>query len=272
MKTERKRYRYIKAVDAGPGAKLSSFRLIGGRHVKADHHGEVVLRIELTDDVALEKYSCDNYSTTEDVRLIGDFEYVILKWDGISERWKQLDVDVERIGDIEFSQLDYQRYLHHPKVVERKRLERLLTLKNFDTAFAKVEFSYGDRVVYGFYTDRIIDDFSGDEEKEAWLSSLHRYTYNGSDDYGFSGMLFTYDTKSNGGVVLLSESIDDLIEEEKFLFVTGNSYRLDKDDEDGEDYALDTYHLDYLKRVRRNGSWSYIGDDSEDGAGEGRTS
>lgn len=239
-----KRYRYIKAVDAGPGEKLSSFRLIGGRHVKADHHGEVMLRVTLTDDVELVKYSCDCYSTTEDARLIGDFEFTILKWDGISERWKPLDIEVDRIGDIEFSQLDYQRYLHHPKVVERKRVERLLTMENFDQSFVEVEFSYEDRVVSGFYTDRIIDEFSGDDEKKSWLSSFHRYTYKGSTDYGFSGMLVVYNPTLNGGVLLLTESINDLMENEKFLFVTGNSYRMDDDDE-GE---FNKYHLEYLKR------------------------
>lgn len=243
-----KRYRYIKAVDAGPGEMLSSFRLIGGRHVKADHHGEVVLRVTLTDDVELVKYSCDCYSTTEDERLIGDFEFTILQWDGISERWKPLDIEVDRIGDIEFSQLDFQRYLHHPKVVERKRVERLLTMENFDQSFVEVEFSYEDRVVSGFYTDRIIDEFYGDDEKESWLSSLHRYTYKGSTDYGFSGMLVVYNPTLNGGVLLLTESINELMENENFLFVTGNSYRMDDDEEEEYGEEFNKYRLDYLKR------------------------
>lgn len=242
-----KRYRYIKAVDAGSGEKLSSFRLIGGRHVKADHHGEVMLRVTLTDDVELVKYSCDCYSTTEDERLIGDFEFAILQWDGISERWKPLDIEVDRIGDIEFNQLEFQRYLHHPKVVERKRVERLLTMENFDQSFVEVEFSYGDRVVSGFYTDRIIDEFSGDEEKEAWLSSLHRYTYKGSTDYGFWGTLFVYKSKLNGGVLLLTEGIDELLEENNFLFVKGNEYDSEDEDAESED-EFNNYRLDYVKK------------------------
>lgn len=64
-----KRYRYITNGLCTPNDSVSSYRLIGGNNVS--HHSSAI-RIEIPDDMELEKWSCDSYSTTEDARHIKD--------------------------------------------------------------------------------------------------------------------------------------------------------------------------------------------------------
>ena len=69
MKTKRlKKYRYIGCGIAKSTDKISDFRLIGGSQLFPENR--VVLRVVIPDDLKLSKYSCDNYSTTEDPRTL----------------------------------------------------------------------------------------------------------------------------------------------------------------------------------------------------------
>lgn len=63
-----KKYRYISCGIAKSTEKISDFRLIGGSQLFPEER--VVLRVIIPDDLKLSKYSCDNYSTTEDPRTL----------------------------------------------------------------------------------------------------------------------------------------------------------------------------------------------------------
>lgn len=63
-----KKYRYIGCGIAKSTNKISDFRLIGGNQLSPEER--VVLRVVIPDDLKLSKYSCDNYSTTEDPRTL----------------------------------------------------------------------------------------------------------------------------------------------------------------------------------------------------------
>ncbi len=63
-----KKYRYISCGIAKSTDKISDFRLIGGSQLFPEER--VVLRVVIPDDLKLSKYSCDNYSTTEDPRTL----------------------------------------------------------------------------------------------------------------------------------------------------------------------------------------------------------
>lgn len=63
-----KKYRYISCGIAKPTDKISDFRLIGRSQLFPEER--VVIRVIIPDDLKLSKYSCDNYSTTEDSRTL----------------------------------------------------------------------------------------------------------------------------------------------------------------------------------------------------------
>lgn len=85
------RYRYITNGSCTPDSPVSSFRLAS--HVEISrltlYAGRVFYRIEVPTDMQLTKYSCDNYSTTDDQRKIRDLNPVriIVTWNG---RWRKL--------------------------------------------------------------------------------------------------------------------------------------------------------------------------------------
>ena len=85
------RYRYITNHSCTPDSPVSSFRLAS--HVEMSrltlYAGRVFYRIEIPADMKLEKYSCDNYSTTNDSRKIRDLNYVriVVTWNG---RWRHM--------------------------------------------------------------------------------------------------------------------------------------------------------------------------------------
>lgn len=87
------RYRYITNGSCTPDSPISSFRLAS--HVEMSrltlYAGRVFYRIEIPNDMRLTKYACDNYSTTEDSRLIRDLNPVriIVAWNG---KWKHLEI------------------------------------------------------------------------------------------------------------------------------------------------------------------------------------
>ncbi len=76
----KKRYRYITCGVIKPTDKVSDFRLIGINQV---YGYSDAIRIEIPDDLKLEKLSCDCYSTTEDERTIADLNpEVVLRFNG----------------------------------------------------------------------------------------------------------------------------------------------------------------------------------------------
>lgn len=79
MARKRKKYRYISNGCAKPSDPISNFRLIGGNQLKSlDCRFNDVIRVEIPDDMVLEKYSCDGYSTTEDVRTLEELRYNVI--------------------------------------------------------------------------------------------------------------------------------------------------------------------------------------------------
>ena len=72
-----KRYRYIMSGKCSPDDQVSDFRLIASNYL-CTNRGDSLIRIEIPDDMELEKYRCDTYSTTSDTRLIRDLNPVVL--------------------------------------------------------------------------------------------------------------------------------------------------------------------------------------------------
>lgn len=81
-----KRYRYILNGIALGENKISDFRLIAGNNIKPFYDGQIALRVNIPDDLKLEKWSCDSYSTTEDNRTLDELGYDILMWK--ENKWK----------------------------------------------------------------------------------------------------------------------------------------------------------------------------------------
>lgn len=79
MARKRKKYRYISNGCAKPSDPIRNFRLIGGNQLKSlDCRFNDVIRVEIPEDMVLEKYSCDGYSTTEDTRTLEELKYNVI--------------------------------------------------------------------------------------------------------------------------------------------------------------------------------------------------
>lgn len=63
----RKKYRYICCGTAKITDKINNFRLISGNQLQDKSSA---IRVEIPSDMELTKYSCDNYSATEDTRTL----------------------------------------------------------------------------------------------------------------------------------------------------------------------------------------------------------
>lgn len=92
----RHRYRYITNGSCELNARISSFRLAS--HIEISrctlYAGKTFWRVEIPEDMQLVKYSCDNYSTTDDQRLIRELSPVriIISWNG---KWRHLPLDCD---------------------------------------------------------------------------------------------------------------------------------------------------------------------------------
>lgn len=76
----RKKYRYICCGTTKITDKICEFRLIGGSQLK---NKSTVIRVEIPSDMELTKYSCDNYSTTEDTRTLEELGCdVMIRYNG----------------------------------------------------------------------------------------------------------------------------------------------------------------------------------------------
>lgn len=95
-------YRYITCGAVNPSDKISKFRLVCNRQIKDD-----AIRVRLPDDLILEKYNCDNYSTTDDSRTLEELGYdIICKIDG---KWKVMN-DLKDYQPHEFSDILREKY------------------------------------------------------------------------------------------------------------------------------------------------------------------
>lgn len=96
----RKRYRYITSGMIKATDKISNYRLISLNQV---YGYSDAIRIEIPDNLKLEKLSCDDYSTTEDERTIADLNpEVVLRFNGRTKVNKEL-TELFRAGKLEVS-------------------------------------------------------------------------------------------------------------------------------------------------------------------------
>jgi hypothetical protein len=84
----RKRYRYVLNGTAVGENKISDFRLIAQNKLNPQYNGDVALRVSIPDDLELEKWSCDTYSTTFDERTLDELGYDVLIWHKEKGKWK----------------------------------------------------------------------------------------------------------------------------------------------------------------------------------------
>lgn len=73
-----KRSRFILTGGIKLTDKILDYRLISPTTVREYiYDGSVCLKVTIPNDMEIIKYKCDNYSTTNDVRLLNELEY---KW------------------------------------------------------------------------------------------------------------------------------------------------------------------------------------------------
>lgn len=72
----RHKYRYIGCGICPPDSAVNNYRLCGNTEYLGPH----CIRI-MVDDIKLEKWSCDPYSTTRDTRLIKEFNPIVYNVD-----------------------------------------------------------------------------------------------------------------------------------------------------------------------------------------------
>lgn len=83
-----KRYRYILNGTVLGSDKICGYRLIAGNNIKSDYNGASALRVVIPDDMKLEKWSCDSYSTTDDERTLDELGYDVLIWNKKKKKWE----------------------------------------------------------------------------------------------------------------------------------------------------------------------------------------
>lgn len=80
------RYRYITCGSCKPGDPICNFRLLSHRVIGSvqKEAGSVYLRVQIPEDLELEKHACDEYATTEDTRTIKElgYNYAVTMWNG----------------------------------------------------------------------------------------------------------------------------------------------------------------------------------------------
>ena len=100
----KKRYRYITCGRMDIKDPISKYRLISNRIVgKLDRYaGWHCYRVWLPEDLILEKWSCDEYATTNDTRTLEECGYDIMIM--IDEKFKVVpkDSDIKEIYNREF--------------------------------------------------------------------------------------------------------------------------------------------------------------------------
>lgn len=82
-----KKYRYILNPYVLGTDKICEYRLIARNNIKSVYNGESIIKVNIPDDLILEKSRWDSYSTTEDKRIIEELGYDILIWNEKSGKW-----------------------------------------------------------------------------------------------------------------------------------------------------------------------------------------
>ncbi|MEC2463390.1 hypothetical protein P9X10_00565 [Bacillus cereus] len=84
----RNKYRYIlNGITLGTDP-IGRFRLIAGNNIKPSYDGYIAIRVNIPENLKLEKWSCDPYSTTEDERTLEELGYDVLIWYEKERKWK----------------------------------------------------------------------------------------------------------------------------------------------------------------------------------------
>lgn len=86
-KQKRKRYRYILCGLVSEADEISIFRLIAANNLRPNYNNYSAIRVEIPEDMELEKWSCDPYSITYDKRKIGELNYDVVIWDESKRKW-----------------------------------------------------------------------------------------------------------------------------------------------------------------------------------------
>lgn len=84
---KRQRYRYILCGVVKGSDKISDYRLIAANNVKPEYHEDSALKVKIPEDLLLEKWSCDSYSTTDDNRTLDELGYDVVIWDAKKKKW-----------------------------------------------------------------------------------------------------------------------------------------------------------------------------------------
>ena len=97
----RKKYRYIGNGMVTGKDRICDYRLIGG-NLLSSLISAYFIRVHIPDDMVLEKWRCDSYSTTRDQRTIEELGYdVVVKING---KWKIMnelkDVEPHKIREV----------------------------------------------------------------------------------------------------------------------------------------------------------------------------
>lgn len=83
----RKRYRYITNGTVVGSNPICDFRLLGANNITKPYDGAIALRVVIPDDLVLEKWSCDPYSTTDDKRTLDELGYDVMIWSFKTSKW-----------------------------------------------------------------------------------------------------------------------------------------------------------------------------------------
>lgn len=87
MPKKRQKFRYVTNGCAVGANALSDFRLIAGNNLKPEFNGDTALRVRIPDDLKLEKWSSDTYSTTDDKRTLDELGYDVVVFSKTRNRW-----------------------------------------------------------------------------------------------------------------------------------------------------------------------------------------
>ena len=122
------KYRYITSGLCKPTDSICNFRLVSHREIGsiAKEVGRTIYRVNIPDNLKLEKWACDTYSTTNDKRTIEELGYDIIMtmWDG-SRKILPKNIDIRKLEQEQNEKWrtslrqDYNTAYHpHPKPQE----------------------------------------------------------------------------------------------------------------------------------------------------------
>ncbi len=122
-----KRYRYITCGTCSPTDPVSNYRLISGTSMAHMSDG---VRIEIPEDMKLEKWSYDCYSTTDDKRLIKNLNPKVMirinmtltHFEDLQEAWLNGEVEPHEFEDYLSDHHGYDHWLKFGCITHMQRL------------------------------------------------------------------------------------------------------------------------------------------------------